>query len=457
MNLINKYVQLICIVLLLAVSVVFSSSGIGISSVFPSSEEKSTKIKIIDGNLTESGESVPAMEAFPSDSMADDTPGDAESVKEISMAVAPDIQGVIGRNNTVYGKLISCGLSPTQILNLTQAFNKTFDFRAAGPDDRFQIFLAGNNQLKKFIYSPDPLHEYIAERNETGGFTVSKQDLIPEKRVEAMDVSLDSSLSKAIFNSGEKQRLVDQFVNIFSWDIDFYLFPRKGDRITILYEKYFIDDTFIKYGDILAAKYAGKNGSFSSFFFDGGYYDEQGDPLRKMFLRIPVKFGVKTSGYSIKRFHPVKKKYKSHNGIDYGAKMGTNIFATANGKVIFSGWKNGYGKLIILKHPNGYLTYYAHCSKLIAKKGRFVDQGETIAKVGMTGMVTGPHVHYEVRIKGKPVDPRKIKNFKGTPLPPPKLEQFMTTMQSRLLLVKEKTRQNSEENKLVLADTPGSL
>ncbi|MCP4117563.1 MAG: M23 family metallopeptidase [Desulfobacteraceae bacterium] len=375
-------------------------------------------------------------------------------MKEISRIVAPDIQGVIGRNNTVYGKLISCGLSPTQIFNLTRAFDKTFDFRTAAPDDRLQIFLAGNNQLQKFVYSPDPLLEYIAERNVNGGFTVSQHDLIPEKRVEAMEISLDSSLSKAIFSTGEKQRLVDQFVDIFSWDIDFYLFPRKGDRITILYEKYFLDDTFIKYGDILAARYAGQNGTFSSFFFDGGYYDKQGHPLRKMFLRLPLKFGVKTSGYSIRRFHPVHKKYKQHTGIDYGAKTGTKIFATANGKVIFAGWKGGYGKVIILKHPNGYQTYYAHCSKLIAKKGQFVDQGETIARVGATGVVTGPHVHYEVRINGKPVNPSTIKNFKGTPLSPERLEKFRATVQSRLLLVEEKTLQNSEGDKLVLADTP---
>ncbi len=450
MNLINKYVQLICIVLFIAVSAVFLSSSIGISSIFPSFEKDTTKTKIVDGNLTESPASVPATEPFPSDSTA----VDKASTEKITMDVAPDIQGTIGKNNTVYGKLISCGLSPTQILNLTQAFNKTFDFRAAAPDDRFQIFLAGNNQLKKFIYSPDPLREYVAERNETGGFTVSRHDLIPEKKIEAMEISLESSLSQAILNGGEKQRLVDQFVNIFSWDIDFFLFPRKGDRITVLYEKYFKDDTFIKYGDILAAKYAGENGTFSSFFFDGGYYDEQGHPLRKMFLRLPLKFGVKTSDYSIRRFHPVKKKYKRHNGIDYGAKMGTTIFATANGKVIFSGWKGGYGKTIVLQHPNGYQTYYAHCSKLIAKKGQFVDQGETIAKVGMTGIVTGPHVHYEVRIKGKPVNPSTIKNFKGTPLSPQKLEKFRATVQSRLLLVEEKTRLNSKEEKLVLADTP---
>ena len=255
--------------LLLAVSAVFLSSSSGISSIFPSSKENTAQRGTVDGNLTAPGKPEPAANALPSDINADISPGEKIAVEEIPKVVAPDIQGVIGRNNTVYGKLISCGLSPTQIFNLTQSFNKTFDFRAAAPDDRFQIFLAGNNQLQKFIYSPDPLLEYIAERDENGDFKVAQHDLIPEKRVEAMEISLDSSLSKAILNTGEKQRLVDQFVDIFSWDIDFYLFPRKGDRITILYEKYFMEDTFIKYGDILAARYAGQNGTFSSFFFDG--------------------------------------------------------------------------------------------------------------------------------------------------------------------------------------------
>ncbi|WP_232364250.1 M23 family metallopeptidase [Desulforapulum autotrophicum] len=454
MILINKYFHLICIVLLLAASVIFLSSSVGISNIPPISEQNNTLINRGNDSLSESGESGSGMGAFPSDSKGNNLLGCDKSMGQKSMTVTPDIQGEIGRNNTVYGKLISCGLSPTQILNLTQAFEKTFDFRSAGPDDQFQIFFGAENQLDKFIYNPDPLREYIAKRNETGGFTVSRQDAIPEKRVEAMDVILNSSLCQAILDNGEQQCLVDQFVKIFSWDIDFYLFPRKGDRITILYEKYFIDDTFINYGKILAAKYAGQNGTFSCFSFNGGYYDAQGDPLKKRFLRIPVEFGVKTSGYSIKRFHPVQKKYKPHTGIDYGARMGTPIFATAQGKVTYSGWKTGYGKVVILKHSNGYQTYYAHCSKLIAKKGQFVDQGQTIAKVGMTGVATGPHVHYEVRIKGKPVDPMTVKNFKGKPLSPKKLEQFRATVQSRLLLVEEKNHQNSSGTLLVRGDSP---
>lgn len=454
MNLFNKYVHLMCMVLLLAGSAVFLSSSVGISNISPVSEQNNIPIDMVNDGLPESGGSGAALDAFSSDFNGENTPGDDKSIKQRSMALLPDIQGKIGRNNTVYGKLISCGLSPTEVLNLTQAFKKTFDFRSAGPDDGFQIFFAGNNQLDKFIYTPDPLCKFIAKRNEKGDFTVSRQDVMPEKKIEAMDVILDSSLCQSILNHGEKQCLVDQFVKIFSWDIDFYLFPRKGDRITILYEKYFIDDTFIKYGKILSAKYAGENGTFSSFLFDGGYYDEQGDPLKKMFLRIPVEFGVKTSGYSIKRFHPVHKKYKPHTGIDYGARTGTPIFATAQGRVIYSGWKSGYGKIVMLKHPNGYQTYYAHCSKLIAKKGQFVDQGQTIARVGMTGVATGPHVHYEVRINGKPVDPMTVKNFKGSPLSPEKLEQFRATVQARLLLVEEKNRQNNSGNLLVRVDSP---
>ncbi len=454
MNLINKYVHLIGIVLLLAGSAVFLSSSVGISNIPPDSEQHNTQTNRVDDSLSAPGYSGSGMEGLPADASGGGAGGEDEAIQPGSLSVTPDIQGEIGRNNTVYGKLVSCGLSPTQVLNLTQAFKKTFDFRSAGPDDRFQVYFAKNNQLEKFIYTPDPLREFIATRNETGGFTVSRQDVIPEKRVEAMDVTLDSSLCQAILNSGENQCLVDQFVKIFSWDIDFYLFPRRGDRITILYEKYVIDDTFIKYGKILAAKYAGQNGTFSCFYFDGGYYDAQGDPLRKMFLRIPVEFGVKTSGYSIKRFHPVHKKYKPHTGIDYGARTGTPIFATARGKVTFSGWKTGYGKVVILKHPNGYQTYYAHCSKLIVKKGQFVDQGQTIARVGMTGVATGPHVHYEVRIKGRPVDPMTVKNFKGKSLSPKKLEQFRATVESRLLLVEEKNRQGRDKNLLVRVDAP---
>ncbi len=127
------------------------------------------------------------------------------------------------------------------------------------------------------------------------------------------------------------------------------------------------------------------------------------------------------------------KRYRRHTGIDYGAPTGTPIFATAGGTVEFSGWKGGYGKLVILRHPNGYRSYYGHCSKLLAAVGTRVEQGQTIAKVGRTGQATGPHVHYEIRINNQPVDPNSIKTSNGPPLPVNQRDLFAQVVQDRLL------------------------
>jgi murein DD-endopeptidase MepM/ murein hydrolase activator NlpD len=184
----------------------------------------------------------------------------------------------------------------------------------------------------------------------------------------------------------------------------------------------------------LAAQYLGSRNEFGAYLFtcDGfdGYYDDQGRPIRKQFLRVPVKFGTQNSSFSFRRFHPVSKKYKAHTGIDYGARHGSPIFATASGKVAFAGWKRGYGKVVIVNHPNGYQTYYGHCSRLVVHKGQFVDQGETIARVGQTGVATGPHVHYEVRLNGKPINPKRVKRSKGKPVDPNRMAEFHASVAS---------------------------
>jgi murein DD-endopeptidase MepM/ murein hydrolase activator NlpD len=259
--------------------------------------------------------------------------------------------------------------------------------------------------------------------------------------------TIESSLYQAVAESDEKQQVAALIAEVFAWDIDFYLYPRKGDRIAVIYERCYKDGQFVKYGRVLAARYVGRQKTFSAFFFnDGqfdGYYDENGQPLKKMFLRTPVKFGKMTSNYSIRRFHPVSKRYKAHTGIDYGAPTGTSIFATANGRVMFAGWKSGYGQLMIVKHPNGYQTYYGHCSRLLKKPGQLVEQGQLIAQVGQTGVATGPHVHYEVRVNGKPIDPNTVKKSRGKALGSDLLAKFKTEVEEQVLLVdrllKEKT------------------
>lgn len=361
-----------------------------------------------------------------------ESPAPAEDLKVL--------EGRIRRNSSIYDELVSGGVSPRDIFPLVASFEGIYDFRYARVNDRFEVLLTPKNRLRRFVYRTGPCDVYVAERDADGPFAARKKEVVLDRTVASRTFTIESSLYKAVRAGGENCGLVMAFSDIFSWDIDFYLYPRKGDRITVLFEKFTQGDTFIKYGDILFARYEGQNGTFSAVRSDdGGYYDMAGNPMRKMFLRLPIKFGVQTSSFSIRRFHPVKKKYRAHTGIDYGAPKGTPIFATADGVVSFSGWKNGYGKLVIIRHGNGYQTYYGHCNALVAKKGQTVSQGQTIARVGRTGVATGNHVHYEVRVGGKPVDPKGLKSEKGRALTGAKLDLFkgvaaMRIEQSQALL-----------------------
>ena len=348
------------------------------------------------------------------------------------------IDGKIGRQ-PVYTELVSRGIAPSEVLSMTRSFKGVFDFRNARPKDVYQVRLTPQKKLQKLIYKTDLTNQYIAVRTHNGTFYTYHQKLSLEKETVARTFTVESSLYQAVTEQGETSHLVAAFTDIFSWDIDFYLFPRKGDTIRVLFEKYSLEGKFVKYGKILVAQYIGRNETYSAFYFDNGsqagYYDENGLPMRKMFMRIPVKFGMRTSSYSIRRFHPISKKYKRHTGIDYGAPHGTPIHATAGGTVEFAGRRGGYGKLVIISHPNAFKTYYGHCSRLLVKKGTHVKQGQKIAKVGRTGQATGPHVHYETRINGKPVNPNSIKTVRGKPLPLDQRARFELVLQARMQMM----------------------
>jgi murein DD-endopeptidase MepM/ murein hydrolase activator NlpD len=355
-----------------------------------------------------------------------------------STALTTVIDGKIGRQ-PVYTELVSRGVAPSEVLSLARSFKGIFDFRNARPKDEYQVCLSPQKKLQKLIYTTGLTNQYVAVRTDNGTFHTYREEISLEKETVAKTFTIESSLYLAVTGQGETSHLVAAFTDIFSWDIDFYLSPRKGDKIRVLFEKYYHKGEFVKYGKILAAQYIGSSQTFSAFYFENGhqtgYYDENGVPLRKMFMRIPVKFGLRTSSFSIRRFHPISKKYKRHTGIDYGAALGTPIHATAGGTVEFAGWRGGYGKLVILRHPNGYKTYYGHCSRLLVKKGAHVEQGQAIAKVGQTGQATGPHVHYETRVNGKAVNPNSIKTGRGNSLPSDQRARFEAMLQTHMQMM----------------------
>ena len=198
---------------------------------------------------------------------------------------------------------------------------------------------------------------------------------------------------------------------IFEYDIDFATEVRAGDKLGVWMEALSLDGNFVKYGQVMAARYINDGEATEAYLFTpegekAGYYTAEGMSTRKKFLRSPLKFSRVASGFSRSRFHPILKKNRPHVGTDFSAPTGTPIRALGNGRVTFSGWRGGYGNLVIIQHDEKYSTRYGHLSKYGKgiKSGTNVEQGQIIGYVGATGLATGPHLHFEFRVHGEPVD-----------------------------------------------------
>ena len=218
-----------------------------------------------------------------------------------------------------------------------------------------------------------------------------------------------------------------ELANIFGWDIDFALDIRKQDQFALIYEEKYLDDALIGEGQILAAQFTNRGEVFNAIrHSDGNYYSPKGYSMRKAFLRSPVDFFRISSKYNLKRKHPVLKTIRPHRGVDYAAATGTPIKASGDGKVIWLGTKGGYGRTIILQHAGIYTTLYAHMSKYNSKvkKGSRVKQGQIIGYIGSSGLVTGPHLHYEFRVNGVHKNPLKVKFPNVKPLNKEQMEDF---------------------------------
>ncbi|MDT8364053.1 MAG: peptidoglycan DD-metalloendopeptidase family protein [Nitrosomonas sp.] len=222
------------------------------------------------------------------------------------------------------------------------------------------------------------------------------------------------SLFATINNAGLPSDIASQMIDIFASNIDFHRGLHKGDRFTVIYESYQDESGQAQSGRILAMEFINKGKSHRAVYFEaegqGDYYTPSGENLRKPFLMAPLKFSRISSGFTNNRYHPILKKWRAHKGIDYAAPTGTEIMATADGIITHQGWKNGYGNLVTLQHAGPYSSAYGHLSGFTRhlKTGHRVKQGDIIGYVGATGMATGPHLHYELRVNGVQQDPAKI-------------------------------------------------
>ena len=224
-----------------------------------------------------------------------------------------------------------------------------------------------------------------------------------------------SSLFAATDGANVPDSVATQIAEIFASDIDFNRDLRKKDHFKVVYELRYSNGELTGVGRVLAAEFINKGKTHQAVYFEAndkekGYYTPDGKNLRRAFLRSPLKFSRISSGFTRSRFHPVLKKWRAHKGIDYAARKGTPVRATANGIVAVSTRNRGYGKYIILKHRGRYSTVYAHLSRFAKglRKGTRINQGDIIGYVGSTGLATGPHLHYEFRVKGIQRNPLRV-------------------------------------------------
>jgi murein DD-endopeptidase MepM/ murein hydrolase activator NlpD len=242
----------------------------------------------------------------------------------------------------------------------------------------------------------------------------------------------------------DRGKLVDQLDRIFQWQVDFSRQIREGDYYRVAIERQVRPDGSMRAGTVLAAQLVNAGAPVDAVWFDpngdgsGTYYDLEGKSVRRAFLKKPLEFR-RISGVVSNRFHPILKRWRSHNGVDYSAKTGTPIWATADGTVTHRGSKGSYGNMIEIRHANGFVTRYAHLSGFAssARLGSRVQQGQIIGYVGSTGLATGPHLHYELLQGGRFKDPLTIQLPAGDPVPQDDWDRWLQESLHRAALIGE--------------------
>lgn len=301
------------------------------------------------------------------------------------------------------------------------------------PGDRLQLGLDETGHVAALDMRLDALNSLKIRRNDNGDFEQSRTTDAVDTLQRTARGSIDNSLFLSAKQAGLSDKVTMELTDIYAWDVDFALDIRSGDSFEVVYEEIQLDGKKIKDGNILAARFVNRGKAIEAVRYvneDGqsAYYTPEGKPMKKAFLRSPVDFTRISSRFSLGRKHPILNRIRAHKGVDYAAPRGTPVKSAGSGKVVFAGRKGGYGRVVIVQHAGKYKTLYAHLNAFRRgiRRGSSVTQGQTIAYVGMSGLATGPHLHYEFLVGGRHVDPLKVKLPSAPTIRKAELARFKT-------------------------------
>ncbi|MFO7569234.1 MAG: peptidoglycan DD-metalloendopeptidase family protein [Smithellaceae bacterium] len=354
--------------------------------------------------------------------------------KEAAQDVAPaaafkSIESSIEPGETLFAIFQKHGLSIDDLFAMKQAAASVHHLRQIHPGQPYSFIVDENNCINAFTYGINENTTLKIERGDQG-FSAQKCEVPFESRLLTIGGQIEGSLIAALGQEREEITLAIQVSDIMAWDIDFNTDLRTGDTFRVIVEGLYLNGEFKRYGKILAVEFVNDHRTHVAYRFEhngkADYFDAEGKSLRKAFLKAPLSFRRISSSFSRSRRHPILKINRPHHGIDYVAPTGTPVSATADGRISFIGFKGGYGKLIILSHRNGLQTYYGHLSRFASgmRSGKQVQQGDLVGFVGSTGISTGPHLHYEMRQNGAPINPTRFKPVAGAPVAASRMNDF---------------------------------
>jgi len=326
--------------------------------------------------------------------------------------------------------LSKLGFPFAEAMQMSQASKSVYSLRQVRAGQAF--WREDDESLVHVYYNIDSeqrLHLY-ASQGETWQAEVQPRE-INRRRARASG-EIEDSLFSAALAAGMDERTTMNLIDIFSWDIDFARDLRTGDRFTVLYEEQYDESGKLLNSVILAAEFVNNGETYQAVRYElangnSEYFTPDGRSMRKTYLKSPVKFSRISSRFSTSRKHPVLGYTRAHRGVDYAASSGTPIRAIGDGRVVTARWKGGYGRFVEVKHTNSaHSTAYAHLRAYGRgiKRGKRVKQGQIIGYVGMSGLATGPHLHFEFRVRGRAVNPLAIKHAPARPVPNHEMEQF---------------------------------
>jgi murein DD-endopeptidase MepM/ murein hydrolase activator NlpD len=374
-------------------------------------------------------------------------PSDAATIEPVSVVPLvefhPPIQTEVRSGDTI--ESVARRLAGSDWVAWREALVAEIDPRKLFPGTEFYGVRSPGGKLEQLRVVFDRRTE-VHLTADGSGIVVERIERPIDSEVVRIEGTIESSLFGAMQTAGAGPDLAVRMAEIYQWDIDFLRDLRKGDSFVVVADRQTIDGEFFGWGTIFVTRFVNGSRTLDAVAYPDdsgrlGYYDLEGHPLRKQFLRSPLKFSRVTSRFSSNRYHPVLKRRMPHYGVDYGAPTGTPVMVTADGTVTLAGRNGGGGNMVTVRHTNGYETNYLHLSRFGKgiRRGARVSQGQIVGYVGSTGLSTGPHLDYRVKLNGRWINPLSISSPPVKPLAEERLQRYLAHALAILSLIEGRT------------------